>query len=377
MTLRQRPFATLAKYSITAALVFSAPFVSVAEAQSTNSAPSQHRNLQASATAPGILFHGRFDMSNPAEPAFAWSGSRITIRFKASAIAVNLDANGIRFRVSVDGQLSDFIATSATTYNLATDLSTAQSHQVSLWRQTEARQGVARFLGVTFPAGGALERSPTVAARKIEVIGDSISTGYGNEGPAGCTGYSVTQQNHWMSYGAIAARAKAANLITVAWAGKGLYRNYDGTTAATGDTMPELYPRTLPSNATSTWNFATDIPQAVIINLGTNDYHGSDPGSDFNNTYIDFVRTIRTYYPAAKIFVALTPMLSGTNRTSLATRLKAVVNTLNVAHSDPNVYYIDLKSQGTSRGCDNHPNIAHHQVMAGVVNSALQQRLGW
>jgi lysophospholipase L1-like esterase len=377
MSPRKHSFAKVANFSLALAVMLCLPFVSVSAAQTIDRATSLDGAIQTSASAPGILFQGRFDMSDPAQPKFAWSGSQIIISFTASSIAVRLSANGIRFRVSVDGKLNDFIATSASTYNLAAGLSLSQSHRVTLWRQTEASKGVAKFLGVTLPEGGSLEPSPTAAPHKIEVIGDSISTGYGNEGRTGCIGYRVSQQNHWMSYGAITARAMAADVITVAWSGKGMYRNRDGTTASTGITVPELYARTLPNVATSTWSFVTDIPQAVIMNLGTNDYKGGDPGNEFNETYVDFVRTIRTHYPSAAIFVALTPMLSGAERSSLESRLKDVVNRMNTVHSDGNVFYIDLTSQGSSRGCDNHPNIAHHQVMAGIIGAALGQKLGW
>ncbi|MET0866273.1 MAG: SGNH/GDSL hydrolase family protein [Nakamurella sp.] len=349
-------------------------FAGTANAAGSNS--TAITSTQAGILAPAISFQGRFDRSNPARPRFAWSGSRIVFSFKGTGVAVQLSANGIRFKASVDGQLTDFVATTSKDYILGTGLS-AGIHHVSLWRQTEASQGVAEFLGVNLSPGGILTANPASSGRRIEVIGDSISAAYGNEGEPGCTGYRVNQQNHWMSYGGLAARSKNATLVTTAWSGKGIYRNYDGTTAVTGETLPELYSRTLPGDERSTWSFTSEIPQAVFINVGTNDYRAGDPGNAFDTTYNSFVRSVRGHYPAAKIFIALTPMLGSVDRSSLAGRLRSIVATMNTTYADSNIFYLDLTAQGTARGCDNHPTVAHHQVMAGVVKLALQQKLGW
>ena len=95
------------------------------------------------------------------------------------------------------------------------------------------------------------------ATRRLEVIGDSISAGYGNEGTYPCQFTSATE-NQYLSYEALAARALNAELYTEAWSGIGMLHNYDGGTT---DVMPDRYPRTLPERATSTWDFARFVPR--------------------------------------------------------------------------------------------------------------------
>ena len=56
-----------------------------------------------------------------------------------------------------------------------------RAREVRLYRRTEASFGVTRFLGVEL-GGGKLLAPPPAAARRIEVVGDSVTCGYGNEG---------------------------------------------------------------------------------------------------------------------------------------------------------------------------------------------------
>ncbi|GAA1998208.1 SGNH/GDSL hydrolase family protein [Microbacterium pumilum] len=369
-----------AAHSVTAALVSAALlFVpAVGQGPDFDLGTTYHQVEHASSTVGAFRYQGRFDMSDPTKPKFSWPGSRVNFTFTGTSVAVKLNAPGIRFRAAVDSTSTDFIATSAQTYTVATGLSGGGAvHKVSLWRQTEPSQGVSEFLGVSFPTGGALGTAPTAWVRRLEVIGDSISTGYGNEGAFGCVGYSVSTQNHWKSYEGLASRAKRAELVTLAWSGKGLYRNYDGTTAATGETMPELYLRTIPTDPTSVWGFTTDIPHVVLINLGTNDWNHGDPGSVFTSTYVSFIRAVRAHYPSAKIIVALTPMGSSTQRAQIKSRLLGIVSTMNTAYADANVSYLDLTSQGANRGCNSHPNLIHHETMSGIVQTALRAQVGW
>ena len=51
----------------------------------------------------------------------------------------------------------------------------------------------------------------------MEVIGDSISCGYGNEAANEHEHFSPTTENAYFSYGAIAARAFNADYTCIAW----------------------------------------------------------------------------------------------------------------------------------------------------------------
>ena len=53
------------------------------------------------------------------------------------------------------------------------------------------------------------------------------------------------------------------------------------------------------------------VPEAVVINLGTNDFSTGDPGPEFQTIYLKFVTDLRGHYPSARFFLAVGTMLSG------------------------------------------------------------------
>ena len=88
-----------------------------------------------------------------------------------------------------------------------------------------------------------------------------------------------------------------------------LIRNYGGETS---DTMPMLYGRTLTNVASPLWDFHVE-PQAVVINLGTNDISNGkgDPSMLFRDTYVSLLATIRAKYPHTLILCLVAPLLNG------------------------------------------------------------------
>lgn len=318
---------------------------------------------------------GRFDLSAPSAPVFAWSGSAIALRFTGAEISVTLgDAGDNVFQVVIDGQLTT-IATSAGTnqYALASALS-GGAHSLLLYRRTEATQGETTFYGFDVATSSYLANDPA-PKRRLEVIGDSISAGYGDEGTFPCA-FSAATENHYLTYEALAARALQAELHTEAWSGIGMLRNYDGSMT---NTMPERFPRTLPQRATSTWDFSAYVPDAVVINLGTNDFAAGDPGMAFETTYLQFVTDLRAHYPAARFFLAVGPMLSGDGYTQAVAYLNAVI-AARAALGDKNLALLELGTQDASLdglGCDYHPSLKTHQKMADKMVAALQADLGW
>jgi lysophospholipase L1-like esterase len=337
--------------------------------------PSGHARPAKGGAAPvGPHFIGRFDQSNPNAPVFAWPGTAIALRFTGTAVGVTLSDNGNNvFEVVLDDKHA-VVALQAgmKTYSLGTGL-TAGAHDLLLYRRTEASFNETTFHGFDLPSSAYLPAK--VAKHRLEVIGDSISAGYGNEGTNPCRFMAATE-NQYLSYEAIAARAVDAELFTEAWSGIGMLHNYEG---ATKDQMPVLYLRTLPERATSTWDFRKFVPEAVVINLGTNDFSQGDPGADFQTAYSKFVGDLREHYPAARFFLAVGPMLSGDSYTKAAAYLKAVIEARAKA-GDKNLTLLEFASQNADAdglGCDYHPSLETHRKMAGKLIAALKADLGW
>ena len=322
----------------------------------------------------GPRFIGRFDQSKPDAPVFAWPGTAIALRFTGTAIGVTLSDSGTNvFEVILDGKHTVLTLQAGTNkYPLGTGLA-AGAHDLLLYRRTEASFKETTFNGFDVAASAYLPA--TLPTRRLEVIGDSISAGYGNEGTLPCP-FTAATENHYLSYEAIAARAVNAELYTEAWSGIGVSRNYDGGTT---DVMPDRYPRTLPERATSTWDFGRFIPDAVVINLGTNDFAKGDPGAPFQAAYLKFVSDLRGHYPSARFFLALGTMLSSDDYAKAAAYLNAVIAARATA-GDKNLTLLEFGLQDGNAdglGCDYHPSLKTHQKMADKLQAALKADLGW
>lgn len=322
----------------------------------------------------GPHFIGRFDQSKPDAPVFAWPGTAIALRFSGTAVGVTLSDNGNNvFEVVLDGKHTVLTLKAGTNkYSLGAGL-TAGAHDLLLYRRTEASFNETTFNGFDVPSSAYLPS--TVAKHRLEVIGDSISAAYGNEGANPCQ-FTAATENHYLSYEAIAARAVDAELFTEAWSGIGMLHSYEGSTT---DQMPVRYLRTLPERATSTWDFSKFVPEAVVINLGTNDFSKSDPGAGFQSAYVKFVSDLRGYYPSARFFLAVGPMLSGDSYTKAAAYLKAVIDARSSA-GDKNLSVLEFGTQDGNAdglGCDYHPSLKTHQKMADKLIAALKADLAW
>jgi lysophospholipase L1-like esterase len=318
-----------------------------------------------------VRFVGRFDRSDPAGPRFAWSGTTVIARFSGPDLAVRLrDAGANVFHVVVDGTPAPPLATSPAKerYVLASGLAPGE-HEVLLAKRTEAKVGEVQLLGFDPPI--ALLPARGGPTRRIELIGDSITAGYGNEGRTPQCLYSAGTENAWESYGAIAARALGADHVNVSWAGK------------TIGEMTVLWERTLPARELSAWDFSW-VPDVVVVNLGTNNFGWSDPGPQrFTEPFVKLLERIRARYAAAHVFCLLGPMLSdtypeGKQQLSHARGyLKSAVDTAR-AKGDERVHFVELPPQDpTTAGCGFHPSVATHRKMAELLTAAIRPKLGW
>jgi lysophospholipase L1-like esterase len=300
---------------------------------------------------------------------FSWPGVSIQGRFTGTQVSMNLNdgKNANRFTVAVDnGTPTTVTTTSATTLLLASGL-TNGSHDLTIWRNTEASIGVTEFMGLSgFGTGGGLTSAAAAPNRRLEVVGDSLSVGAGVEGDAACPSGINAYTNNYLAYGSVAARTVGADVSTIAWSGIGVYRNYDGSTT---DTMPVRYPYAIPNDDTP-WNFSLYDPDVVVINLGTNDFGQGDPGTAYEHAYVAFVKTIRSQY--ANAYFILIDMYGGTR----LTRVNDVVAALK-GGGETKVEVLSFSSAQNNLGCNQHPNVAGQAAMGSVLTARLQALMGW
>jgi len=317
---------------------------------------------------------GRTD-GNAKAPRFQWSGVHAVARFRGTGLSVDLiGGTDNHFEVVVDGVVKRTLSTDARrqVIPLAAGLPEGE-HEVILWRRTEGNNGsVSQVFGVSVHDGALLPaRAPR---RRLEAIGDSITCGYGNEGEGPGCAFSYVTENHYLSYAAVAARELDAELFTVCWSGKGVSRNYDGDTRFT---LPEVYGRALATSDAGRWDFSW-LPDVIVVNLGTNDFAGGDPGSPFVDAYDRFVTELRGRAPHARVLLVIGPMLHEPALTKARAYLDEIVRRRRAA-GDGRVEHVLVAPQDPADGlgCDHHPSTATHAKMGAAVARTIESRLGW
>jgi lysophospholipase L1-like esterase len=326
-----------------------------------------------------IHFIGRFDTSDPAGPRFAWPGSAIAARFSGTGIDIALtDPGGNNYwTVRIDGMVTTLQTSAATTtYTLASGLPNG-NHDLVITKRTESFVGVVQFKGLT-PKGGAIVPTPFPSNRRIEMIGDSITCGYGVLGPPVAMptcGFTPATENEDQAWGAIAAMQLSAVHTTIAYSGRGMYRNNTGQTT---DVMPDLWLRTFADDPASTWDFSKYTPDVVVIDLGTNDFATGDPGSAYTAAYSAFLKTLRGKYPNAFIICALGTM--GDPQLSIARGYISSAVMAAKSGGDSKVSFLEMPTQDCNVdgcGCDYHPDLVTQSKMGAALAQQIRNVAGW
>lgn len=306
---------------------------------------------------PAFRFVGRFDLSST-EPKFDHNGAEIQFRTQgATQITAKISQRltehylGVEmfssnpggsqahdFLVYLDGEpLTTPISGSACTYCtfdttgianetvteyiLATGLSQG-AHEIRImkttepeWNDREPSPNWLTFHGLSLDAGSVAASSIPQKKRRIEFIGDSITAGYCNlckgPGPFDSLDESITggeaQETFALSWPTVICEQLGAECSTLAWSGLGLIKNCCG-----GETyMPEIWTRTLATGdagSSNQWDFSSWVPDALVVNLGTND-GGAGKTPEFVEAYQQLVlKAHQVYGDGLDVFLACGPM---------------------------------------------------------------------
>ena len=317
---------------------------------------------------PGARIVGR-TAAGAAGRRFGWPGVAFYARFSGTQASVQLNDGtfGNSFEVVVDGGMPRKFRTVAgqAAYSLANSL-IAGTHDVVLWRSTEVfDSGVTELVSFNdFGAGGALLAPRLAPDRRIEVVGDSISVGAGLEGGAAGCAANKTSTDNYFAYGSVAARAVAADVVTIAYSGIGVFRSFNPA----DPTMPMRYDRAIPSEGAG-WDFSQYQPHVVVINLGTNDFGAGDPGQPYVDAYVAFVRHIRANYPGA-YFICIA--MYGNQETAVGNVVNALRN-----GGETRIEQLNFNPVQNNLGCAQHPNAAAQTAMGNLLAARLRAVMNW
>jgi hypothetical protein len=223
------------------------------------------------------------------------------------------------------------------------------------------------FLGVTPGSGDSIVETPWPYAHRMELIGDSLTAGYGIEGDSATCNFSGDTESFYGTYGAIAARNVNAAVHAIAYSGKGVFQNYGGDQS---ELMPELWHRTLTNDSGSLWDFTTFTPEAVVVNLGTNDFSAPIAESDFEGAYTALLQEVRMKYPDAMIF-CVTWAHWGSTKDGWVTKAMS-------ATGDPKLRHVGFSiDPNDGYGCDYHTNLITNGKLGAILTQSLHDELGW
>lgn len=316
---------------------------------------------------------------------YTWPGTYFEGRFRGTGVGIVLNDTNNDYAIQVDGSTVATLVTPGKTTHWVKDL-TNTTHSVRLVKRTESPWAVGEFGGLVAATGGAILAKPAPRTRQIEFIGDSWTAGYGamsTTRDCSSTGGITRNTNADVTFGALTAQGLGADYQILAQSGQGLVRNYNGQSPGTN--YRTTYEQTLQSVYDSTvWqNPATWKPQVIVIGLGINDFStalnsgekwATDAAlaADYQASYLAFLEKLRTRYGTDPYLVLTYPDLSY-RTTAFADSIKKITQTRTGAGDSRvrSLYYDDNALGLDKLGCDWHPSIRDHKILASALTDFI------
>lgn len=317
-----------------------------------------------------------------------YSASGVEFTCTGSKVRFNLHQGGdpTRVAVYVNGKLSTVGLVSTKAKKPVIDVQLEEGENtVKLIKLSESANSILAIDSIDVD-GEAIK--PTAAkAHSIEIIGDSITCGYGVDGTLK-ESFSTKNENAAKTYGYLTAQALDADYSLVSVSGTGIISGYsNGTTKNEQNLMPPVYENlcftwswidgACPKDLE--WDFSQYQPEAVVINLGTNDnsYTKGDEAKckEYADGYVEFIKTVRKNNPDAAIVCAL-----GIMGQELYPSIEQAVEAYKTETGDTNVYAFEFSNQNADAngyGVDYHPSEQSHIEAAEELTAELSELLGW
>ena len=261
-------------------------------------------------------------------------------------------------------KIIDLTKTKSTKEIVLAENLTEDYHTVKVYKITEASHN---SLAVkSLQTDGFFYAKPQEKELKIEVYGDSITTGYLNlrevfeeDGVS-----NEKMQNGCLTYAWLAAQSLNAEINVIARAGIGM--NYShGANYFMKNAWSQTYCSEKDflgyNNYNPTWNFEKYVADVVIINVGSNDYWG--PASSYTSFQQDLSYLCRDLFKKhgedLKIVLAYGMMTSG-NGTELES----------IANKHDNVYAIELE-----KSLQDHPRTIEHATSSITLAKFIKEKV--
>jgi Carbohydrate esterase 2 N-terminal len=312
------------------------------------------------------LYEGRYAKGADGALRLGFPGVVAHLRFRGQALSLKAEASNAdsMFDLSVDGGAPTLLRLGPGTATYPLYSGPAGEHVIELTRRNESWRGTCSLQGYLPGSDSVLLAAAPLPGRKLMFIGDSVTCGELTAWTAGGDPKDGINSDARLAYGMILARRLAAQCHLVSYGGRGLIRDWKGI--RTGTNAPQFYERALPDDPSALWPPGRFIPDAIGVQLGTNDFSSGIPTEEeFVTPFIAF------------IFVMDSPIVrddpaGGPKRTVLHGYLEAVV----AAFASPRVRLVPLKHYPGVPG-NGHPTGPEHAAMADEIEPVLRSALGW
>ena len=324
---------------------------------------------------------GRFDPGEE-ECCLWWAGSGIRMRLACSYLYLEAEADwtdqAVWIGVMADGApVARFpLQRGRHVFPLLEGMDPDVSHEIMVLRDTQpcGDQPVPVILHALDTDG--TPEMPACRKRLVEFIGDSLTVGEGCIGPRNAADWRMAWMSHMSSYPCLVSEQVQADSRVIAVSGWGVWKSWDSDPL---HRLGAVYDKLCPviSCGDVPYAFRERPADAVVINLGTNDYSALSreqdrPDAERQMTVRaeEMIALVRARQPDAPILWAYGLCGNGAERL-----LRLAVDRVRAA-GDEKVIYLPLDSCGADLGSLNHPGREAHRRAALQIVRALRHLWG-
>ena len=330
---------------------------------------------------------------------FAMSGSGVEFQYTGTECLVTLvgddkatKASGQqpRFAIFLDQELirTELLQQEEETF----EVFAGKEERTVTIRIVKLSEALNSCMGIKYIIGdGAKQTTPgSEKKHKIEIIGDSISAGYGLDGTMG-ENFSTATENVTKTYGYLLAESLNADYSIVAYSGYGVFSGYttDGTRQE-NKLLPPYYESLGFSNGyfsvgtkkikphTIKWDFSKFQPDLILINLGTNDQtyiQGKQKlEASFQASYVNFLTNVREKNPDSQILC-----IYGMMENTLYSSIEEAVETYQLTSNDQKISLFKLPTHTEKDGytVNLHPTAETNEKVKELLVKEVKSLMNW